>query len=224
MFYSLGIWRCLITDNGIQEGEVFNLLNDFKFALKSIATSLQEMGPDQKTGETDDLVIQAFTQLSENFLLRFEEAFDTGVKYVPNGCNAIHTRNCQACDLLVEGVQIISLKGSKKFKIRDRYTCETTWVVYAITCTDCKTQYVGTTVPSSANKVAEILASGEPFETRHRGHNVSYFSFNLIHRFIAYLQLLLSIIDGTNSGDFKGLNDKKIGWISKLFARDIDAK
>ena len=186
-FYSLGIWRCLITDNGIQEGEVFNLLNDFKFALKSIATSLQEMGPDQKTGETDDLVIQAFTQLSENFLLRFEEAFDTGVKYVPNGCNAIHTRNCQACDLLVEGVQIISLKGSKKFKIRDRYTCETTWVVYAITCTDCKTQYVGTTVPSSANKVAEILASGEPFETRHRGHNVSYFSCNLIHRFIAFI-------------------------------------
>ena len=145
------------------------------------------MGPDQKTGETDDLVIQAFTQLSENFLLRFEEAFDTGVKYVPNGCNAIHTRNCQACDLLVEGVQIISLKGSKKFKIRDRYTCETTWVVYAITCTDCKTQYVGTTVPSSANKVAEILASGEPFETRHRGHNVSYFSCNLIHRFIAFI-------------------------------------
>merc|ERR1712147_269919 len=79
-FYNHGIWRCLITDNGIQEGEVFNLLNDFKFALKSIATSLQEMGPDQKTGETDDLVIQAFTQLSENFLLRFEEAFDTGVK------------------------------------------------------------------------------------------------------------------------------------------------
>ena len=145
------------------------------------------MGPDQKTGETDDLVIQAFTQLSENFLLRFEEAFDTGVKYVPNGCNAIHTRNCQACDLLVEGTQIISLKGSKKFKIRDRYTCETTWVVYAITCTDCKTQYVGTTVPSSANKVAEILASGEPFETRHRGHNVSYFSCNLIHRFIAFI-------------------------------------
>jgi len=206
-FYNHGIWRSLITDNGIQEGEVFNLLNDFKFALKSIATSLQEMGPDQKTGETDDLVIQAFTQLSENFLLRFEEAFDTGVKYVPNGCNAIHTRNCQACDLLVEGTQIISLKGSKKFKIRDRYTCESTWVVYAITCTDCKTQYVGTTVPSSANKVADILGSGEPFEVRHRGHN-----------------LLLSIIDGTNSGDFKGLNDKKIGWISKLFARDIDAK
>jgi superfamily II RNA helicase len=206
-FYNHGIWRCLITDNGIQEGNVFNLLNDFKFALKSIATSLQEMAPDQKTGESDDLVVQAFTQLSENFLVRFEEAFDTGVKYVPNGCNAIHTRNCQACDLLVEGTQIISLKGSKKFKIRDRFTCETTWVVYAITCTDCKTQFVGTTVPSSANKVAEILGSGEPFEVRHRGHN-----------------LLLSIIDGTNSGDFKGLNDKKIGWISKLFARDIDAR
>jgi hypothetical protein len=165
------------------------------------------MGPDQKTGETDDLVIQAFTQLSENFLLRFEEAFDTGVKYVPNGCSVICTRNCQACDLLVEGTQIVSLKGSKKFKIRDRYTCESTWVVYVITSTDGKMQYVGTTVSSVANKVAEILAPGEPFEVRHRGHN-----------------LLLSIVEGTNSGDFKGLNDKKIGWISKLFARDIDAR
>jgi len=206
-FYNHGIWRCLITDNGIPEGEVFNMLNDFKFALKSIATSLQEMGPDQASGETDDLVIQSFTQLSENFLLRFEEAFDTGVKYVANGCNAIHTRNCMACDLLVEGTQVISLKGSKKFKIRDRYTCESTWTVFAITCTDCKTQYVGTTVPSIASKMAEFLAPGEPFDVRHKGHN-----------------LLLSIIDGTNSGDFKGMNDKKIGWISKLFARDIDAR
>jgi len=206
-FYNHGIWRCLITDNGIQEGNVFQLLNDFKFALKSIATSLQEMGPDQSTGESDDIVVQAFTQLSENFLLRFEEAFDTGVKYVPNGCNVICTRNCKACDMLVEGTQIISLKGSKKFKIRDRFTCETTWVVYAITDTDSKTQFVGTTVSSCANKINELLTPGEPFEVRHRGHN-----------------LLLSIIDGTNSGDFKGLNDKKIGWISKLFAKDIDAR
>ena len=60
-FFS-GIHQCLNTDNGIMEGEVFNLLNDFKYVLQSIATSLQEIGVDEEGNQTDDILVESFVQ------------------------------------------------------------------------------------------------------------------------------------------------------------------
>ncbi|PSN57547.1 hypothetical protein C0J52_01638 [Blattella germanica] len=56
-FYNHGIASAIRRDNGLKEGEDFNLLKDFMLVLKCIHTSLSE----QKPIRTDDDVFQTFT-------------------------------------------------------------------------------------------------------------------------------------------------------------------
>ena len=43
-YFHHGVVRNLILDNKVPEGEVFNILNDFKLTLKTVETSLTEIG------------------------------------------------------------------------------------------------------------------------------------------------------------------------------------
>ena len=68
-FFNHGNVKALITENGLMQGDVYQLLKDFKLVLKSISVSLTELSPE------NDEVIQAFTQLVEEFDVKFEEAY-----------------------------------------------------------------------------------------------------------------------------------------------------
>ena len=48
-------------------------------------------------------------------LLRFDKAFDIKKDYKAKGCYAIHTSNCDACEIIVESNAISSIQsGGKK--------------------------------------------------------------------------------------------------------------
>ena len=69
-FFNHGNYKALIQENGLMEGDAYNFLKDFMLVLKSISVSLTELGP--KDG--NDVVVAAFTQLAEEFQLKFHEA------------------------------------------------------------------------------------------------------------------------------------------------------
>ena len=96
MYFS-GIVQDIVHDNGVKEGDVFNLLKDFKFCLQTISTSMVEMGPSK--GMTDTVIL-SFTQLSSQFTETFDKAYSIKTKGKTKGGNVIHPENCDACQLL----------------------------------------------------------------------------------------------------------------------------
>jgi hypothetical protein len=66
-FFNHGNYKALIQENGLMEGDAYNLLKDFVLVLKSISVSLAELAPEDR----DDDVVAAFTQLAEEFELKF---------------------------------------------------------------------------------------------------------------------------------------------------------
>uniref|UniRef100_A0A8C5XE53 DExD/H-box helicase 60 n=1 Tax=Microcebus murinus TaxID=30608 RepID=A0A8C5XE53_MICMU len=61
-FYKHGSLVGLVQDNGMNEGEAYNLLKDFALTIKAISVSLHELCENE-----DDNVVSAFEQLSETF-------------------------------------------------------------------------------------------------------------------------------------------------------------
>ena len=69
-FFNHGNYKALIQENGLMEGNAYNLLKDFTLVLKSISVSLTELGPE----DGNDVVVAAFTQLVKEFESKFHEA------------------------------------------------------------------------------------------------------------------------------------------------------
>nr|XP_020661135.1 probable ATP-dependent RNA helicase DDX60 isoform X1 [Pogona vitticeps]XP_020661137.1 probable ATP-dependent RNA helicase DDX60 isoform X1 [Pogona vitticeps]XP_020661138.1 probable ATP-dependent RNA helicase DDX60 isoform X1 [Pogona vitticeps] len=61
-FYKHGSLVAMSQDNGILEGEAYNLLKDFSLALKAISVSLRELCDNE-----DDNVVHAFEQLTDSY-------------------------------------------------------------------------------------------------------------------------------------------------------------
>lgn len=72
-FFKHGSYRAIEKENGIKAGEVFQLLKDFILLIKSICTSLEELGP-----ECDNVVL-AFKQLAQEYANKFKKQFDTDI-------------------------------------------------------------------------------------------------------------------------------------------------
>ena len=79
-FYNHGVYKSLVKDNGVREGDVFALLKDFLLVLQTISTSMKQMVP-REEGEEEDLLVQAFEQLAISFKFKFDKAFDIKKEY-----------------------------------------------------------------------------------------------------------------------------------------------
>jgi hypothetical protein len=64
--------KSLVPDNGIPDGDVFKIVQDFMLTLMSIRTSLMEIGGD---GGDGDLVIQTFTNLAREYHDKFAKEY-----------------------------------------------------------------------------------------------------------------------------------------------------
>ena len=65
--------KAIEEDNKIRKGEIYNSLKDFMLIIMSIATALEQLGPE----ESDDHVIGAFKHLSFEYRKRFQAGFPT---------------------------------------------------------------------------------------------------------------------------------------------------
>ena len=65
------------------------------------------------------------------------------------GCFRCGKSKCQLCRFMSEGNSFRSNVSGSEFKISNRYTCDSSWVVYLLGCKVCGKQYVGSTFTDS---------------------------------------------------------------------------
>ena len=58
------------------------------------------------------------------------------------GCTKC-TMKCQACKVLLEGTKFKSTNSGKCYNIKQKVNCQTSYIVYLVTCQKCSGQYVG---------------------------------------------------------------------------------
>ena len=123
-------------------------------------------------------------------------------------------QNCLACKFMENSNEFKSTITSKRYKIQGHHTCKTPSVVYLITCTKCKIQYVGQTGNTIRERLYGHMADIRAKNTfkpvsRHFGteHDVTNIS--------------ITIIQNTERNLNKRLRSEEL-WIKKLATKTPD--
>lgn len=74
------------------------------------------------------------------------------------GCFKCSHRRCICCNHLEVSNHFISIVTNKQYSVKQYINCNTTYVVYLITCSACSTQYVGSTTCSLKTRVRRHLS------------------------------------------------------------------
>ena len=72
---------------------------------------------------------------------------ETGPNQHPPGCHRFHgQKSCVCCARMEEMTTMVrSSRTGKEYCIRRNYTCQSSWVIYVVTCRACQVQYIGQT-------------------------------------------------------------------------------
>ena len=115
-------------------------------------------------------------------------------------------RRCETCPRLKEGKTFTSTHTGRTYRIWNRFTCKSKFLVYLITCTRCSMQYVGMTT----NTMME----------RHRGHRreVQELSTPLRRHFArcGIANLCLRMIARVKEEEQEALEIAEGAWIARL--------
>jgi hypothetical protein len=80
--------------------------------------------------------------------LSFRDCSDMEERDTP-GCyrhdHPARGRKCETCPRMNESQTLTSNFTGKSYKMRNRFTCKSTYIVYLLTCKRCLAQYVGMT-------------------------------------------------------------------------------
>ena len=114
-----------------------------------------------------------------------------------------------SCPVLVEGGTFRSTNTLRKYPIKKKLNCDSSYVIYLATCKKCGGQYVG--------------KSTTPFKKRHSNHKqeIKKEYGGLGHHYggtggCGYANFAVQIIDQVEEGDKKALADKEVFWQNQL--------
>ena len=104
---------------------------------------------------------------------------------------------CSSCPYLSTMTPTVCSTSKKMFPTNSSITCETVGVVYCLTCTKCKQQYIGQTSRRLKDRISEHLgyirrnqnASGTHFNGP--GHNHSHMKVSVLEKVVPKTRLLL---------------------------------
>ena len=112
---------------------------------KWVRTSKKLLEKNEKAKELGD-TIQLCTRQPKNLqaLVGGFKNEASGPTEVPPDAGCVKCGKCRVvCPVLNEGNTFKSTATGKTYKIRQKITCFSDWVIYLITCKKCKGQYVG---------------------------------------------------------------------------------
>ena len=124
------------------------------------------------------------------------------------GCAKCH--KCKVvCPVLKEGSNFQSKNTSKKYKIKQKLTCDSDWLVYLVTCKKCGGQYVGKSKTS--------------FKKRHSNHKVEIKQKRggLGHHFggergCGYENFSVILIEQVEKKNLEFLAEREVFWQNQL--------
>ena len=72
----------------------------------------------------------------------------------PPGCHRRHTqRGCVCCARMEEMTDTVkSTRTGREYRVKRHYDCQSSWVVYVVTCLDCQVQYIGQTIQTMVGR------------------------------------------------------------------------
>ena len=131
----------------------------------------------------------------------------------PFGFFHCHRRNCSTCAHSVEAATFYAHHTKTTHSIQGYITCNTSNVIYIITCSKCHKQYVGETGRKLKNRISEHLRSiNNDLDTVVGKH------FNTLNHTNAHMKI--SAIESLcNSTGYRKV--KELFWINKLQTRNF---
>ena len=113
-----------------------------------------------------------------------------------------------SCPVMVEGEKFTSTNTKKTYKIRQKLNCDSSFIIYLVTCKKCGGQYVG--------------KSQTPFKKGHSNHKqeIKNKIGGLGHHYggnsCKYENLSVQLIDQVEVGDKSTLAEKEVYWQNQL--------
>ena len=113
-----------------------------------------------------------------------------------------------SCPILKEGKQFTSTNTKRTYPIRQKLTCDSSYLIYLATCKNCSGQYVGKSQTS--------------FKKRHSNHKCEIRKIigGLGHHYggngCGYEHLSIQLIEGVEEGNQQALCDREIFWQNQL--------
>lgn len=198
-FFKSGDLRSMTTDYGMRPGECFPNLMEILMTLKSINTSLAEMKGATEGGE-EDLLVEAFNQLTTEFNRKFNKAFDINKgQRLAWGNYQLHPSNCRACSIITVS-DTIENRG-RKWKVRGSLDCSSAGCIILLKCISCRKGFITTCKQSVAHKVDSLAATWTHFVNAH--------------------QVELMVVEKVKKLSDKALEDARLQWQSKLMADQL---
>jgi hypothetical protein len=118
-------------------------------------------------------------------------------------------KKCHACKILKEGKYFYSKNTGKRYTIKQKVSCESSFVVYLGTCLKCEGQYVG--------------KSTQQFRRRHSGHKqeIKNIIGGLGHHYggprgCGYENISIQIIEQVSQGDHVQLANREVYWQNQI--------
>ena len=124
----------------------------------------------------------------------------------PRPCS--NTR-CATCRHFNPSRQFYSTATKKCFRVRDSYTCSSKHVIYLITCTQCKKQYVGRTTKTLRERISQHKWSINKKEPRYISKHFNLPGHNLSH-------LKVQVIAKPETNNPEALQRQETYWIHTL--------
>ena len=126
----------------------------------------------------------------------------------PHPCK--HPR-CATCQHFLPSPVIRSSHNGQCFRVRHPFTCNSSGIIYVITCIRCRKQYVGQTMKSLRERISQHRSSIKMNQPRYISKHFNLDGHNIQH-------LKVQIIDkvSENSGSVEALDKLERYWINKL--------
>ena len=124
----------------------------------------------------------------------------------PHSCCRLH---CTTCQHFYPSNYIHSSTTNETFYIRHPFSCDSKNIIYLITCTNCKKQYVGKSAKTLRERICQHHSSIKKDQCRYISKH-----FNLSGHSVARLKV--QVIDSTDTGNSEHLHKLELYWINKL--------
>ena len=131
------------------------------------------------------------------------------------GCKVVHADRCVACKRMKETDTFRNEITGKTYRIKRKYSCKSSWIIYLAECSACNTNYIGQTFDQRGfvgrhyghrqDCKAGVGGLGQHFHQHHAG---------------SMEELVITIIDSVEPGNHSLLDRKEEEWIHRLKTMD----
>ena len=127
------------------------------------------------------------------------------------GAGSLKCPGCHACKIVKNTKNFKSTNTKRKYSIRQKISCRTSYLIYFICCSNCQGNYVG-----KSKREFRQRHSGHKQEIKNRIGGLSQHFHPSNKRGCDYSHLEATLIEKVKNGDDEKLAERELYWIYQL--------